>query len=384
MSSIRIRWFSLVGLMVCAAAPLASASDLRITIPRRSELTPVQRLNREGVEEIRKHDYEKAEALFYKAYLYDPADPFTLTNLGYISELQGQLEKADTFYKLAGEQQCGAVIDRSNTKQLQGKPMMYALDTVKNIPMRVNRMNILAIEMLSQDQGFEAEALLRRTLVLDPRNPFTLNNLGVAEEATGDYESALNYYDQAAASHSTEPVVVTLKRSWRGKPVSEMAADSAQDLRKRMRKMDLAHAHAAMLAMRGVSAANQNDWSTARKDFLDAYSMDPQSAFALNNLGYIAEKEGDLETAQFYYAKARKAGDAGARVGLATQSQAQGQRLGVVARDSDQKVDSALDVYSQNRRGEQGPVELTPRNGSDATAPDTDKPAPPATPRNPQ
>jgi Flp pilus assembly protein TadD len=60
--------------------------NLRITLPKYSELTPVQRLNREGVSAIQNHQYEKAEGIFYKAYLYDPADAFTLNNLGYISE----------------------------------------------------------------------------------------------------------------------------------------------------------------------------------------------------------------------------------------------------------------------------------------------------------
>jgi len=81
----------------------ACARDLELKIPRRSELTPVQRLNREGVEAIEKHQYEKAEAIFYKAYLYDPSDPFTLNNLGYISELQGNLDRALKFYALSSE-----------------------------------------------------------------------------------------------------------------------------------------------------------------------------------------------------------------------------------------------------------------------------------------
>ena len=72
----------------------AWGKDIRITIPKHSELTPVQRLNREGVDAVRRHQYEKAEAIFYKAYLYDAADPFTLNNLGYISELQGKLDRA--------------------------------------------------------------------------------------------------------------------------------------------------------------------------------------------------------------------------------------------------------------------------------------------------
>ena len=284
------------------------AHDLKVTIPGRSELTPVQRLNRQGVEAIGKHQYEKAEAIFYKAYLYDPADPFTLNNLGYISELQGELDRAQKFYALASEQGGEAVIDVSNSRQLEGKPMSYALTSLKDVPMRVNRMNVEAIELLSQRRNFEADDLLRQALALEPMNAFTLNNLGVAEEATGDFENALKYYDTAAAFHSSEPIVVSLKRSWRGKPVSKMAAESARDLRKKMRTVGNDEAQATMLSLRGVAATNRNDWPAAKQDFLKAYSLNPDSAFSLNNLGYVAERDGDLETAQFYYAKARQGG----------------------------------------------------------------------------
>src|SRR5437763_13365546 len=81
---------------------LSWAGDkVRITLPRRSHLTPVQRFNREGVQAIEKHDYERAGTLFYKAYLYDPSDPFTLNNLGYVAELQGEIDRARSFYDLA-------------------------------------------------------------------------------------------------------------------------------------------------------------------------------------------------------------------------------------------------------------------------------------------
>jgi Flp pilus assembly protein TadD len=359
------------------------ARDLSITLPKRSELTPVQRLNREGVEAIQKHQYDKAEAIFYKAYLYDPADPFTLNNLGYTSELQGQLDRAQTFYKLASEQGSAALIDRSNAKQLIGKPVSYAFNNLKDAPMRVNRMNVQAIELLSQGQNFEADSLLRQTLALDPHNPFTLNNLGVAEEATGDYESALKYYDSAADSQSSEPIVVTLNGRSRGKPVSKVAAESARQLKERMQNVNTAEERAAMLTLRGVSEANQNDWRAAKQDFLHAYSLDPDSAFSLNNLGYVAERDGDLETAEFYYAKARKAGDANARVGLATQRSAEGTRLSTVAADSNQKVDGELEKYSQARHQQTGPIELTPRDntlpGNSGASPEKqspDKPSP--------
>jgi Flp pilus assembly protein TadD len=336
----------------------------------------VQRLNREGVDAIDRHQYEKAEAIFYKAYLYDPGDPFTLNNLGYVSELQGELSRAQRFYALASEQGSSALIDLSNSRQLEGKPMSYALTSLKDVPIRVNRMNVEAIELLSQGRSFEADDLLRQALTLEPMNAFTLNNLGVAEEATGDPENALKYYDAAAAFHSSEPIVVSLKRSWRGKPVSEMAAESARALRKKMKTVGNDEARATMLSLRGVAATNRNDWQTAKQDFLQAYSLNPESAFSLNNLGYVAEKDGDLETAEFYYAKARKAEDADARIGLATQRSAEGQQLVTVAADSGHNVDGKLDQYSQSRRQQTGPIELIPRD--DGPADPTEAPKGPA------
>jgi Flp pilus assembly protein TadD len=352
--------------LVFSGLNMAWAADTwTINIPRHSELSPVQRLNRDGVQAVIKHEYEKAEALFYKAYLYDPADPFTLNNLGYVSELEGQLDRARKFYDLAAEQGSDANIDLSNAKRLQGKPMKSALVNLQDSTMRVNRMNVNAMRMISEGRGFEAAALLKQTLALDPQNPFTLNNLGVANEAIGNYQDALNYYRQAANTRSTEPVVVSMDRSWRGKPVSQMAEDSAKKLEARMQQGGASGDLAAMLAFHGVYALNQNDWDTARKDFLRAYSLDPGSAFSLNNLGYVAEKEGDLETAQFFYEKARKAGNANASVGLATQLAAEGKSLSSVATDSHQKVDDALDQYSRERKRETAPVELVPRGGAE-------------------
>jgi Flp pilus assembly protein TadD len=372
-----LRLLGLSALIACLGLPQSWARDLKITIPKRSEMTPVQRLNREGVDAVQKHQYEKAEALFLRAYLYDPADPFTLNNLGYISELQGKLDRALRFYQLASQQGSEASIDRSNAKQLEGKPLEDALNGVKDGPMRVNHINVQAIGLLSENRNSEAGQLLQKALAMDSRNPFTLNNLGVAEESAGNYDDALKYFDEAAELRSSEPVVVTLDRSWRGKPISEMAAESARRLKAQLKNADSAEAQAALLNVRGVSATNRNDWQSARRDFLKAYSLDPNSAFSLNNLGYVSERDGDLETAQFFYMKAQQAGDANARVGLATASAAEGERLDVVAADSGQKVGGELDRYKQARHAEPGNVELERRDG---TPVDNTTPAPPAAP----
>ena len=388
MSVIRLRYLAAIVLIASTGFHHAWAKDIRITIPRRSELTPVQRLNREGVDAVRRHQYEKAEAMFYKAYLYDAADPFTLNNLGYISELQGKLDRAQRFYALASEQGSTARIDLSNAKDLEGKPLTFALTDLKDKPMRVNRMNVEAIQLLAQDRNFEAVVMLRRALALDPQNPFTLNNLGVAEEATGNLTGALQQYDAVADSRSTEPVVVTLSRATRGKPIGEVAAASARRLRKRIHNEADTELQARMLTLHGVFAANQNDWDAAKKDFLQAYSLDPHSAFSINNLGYVAEKDGDLETAQFYYSKARGAEDVNARIGLATEGYAEGEDLNTVARASNQKVGSEIDAYRQAARQQTGPIELIRRGNHPAqpsqapikspapVAPDSEAPAP--------
>jgi Flp pilus assembly protein TadD len=359
---ILLRVIVAISVIAASGSQATWAGDtLRITIPKRSELSPVQRLNREGVDAVKKHQYEKAAALFYKAYLYDPTDPFTLNNLGYISELEGELARANKFYALASEQGSNANIDRSNAKQLEGKRMQNAFESLQDLPMRVNRMNVEAMELLSEGRGVEAVALLRKALLLDALNPFTWNNLGVAEEAIGDYDNALKAYNATAETHSSEPVVLALDRSWRGRPVSTMAAASARRLAEWMKKKDSAELDAIMLTSRGVSATNQNDWLAAREDFLQAYSLDSASAFSLNNRGYVAEMEGDLETAQYFYDKARKAGDPNIRVGLASKHSAEGKKLSVVATDSDHQVDGELDKYSQDRRRQTGPIELIPR-----------------------
>jgi Flp pilus assembly protein TadD len=377
----RFSWLGIFTVIVIAGlAQIARAGDLKLTLPKRSHLTPVQRLNREGVEAIQKQHYEKAETLFYQAYLFDPADPFTLYNLGYVSELQGQLDRAQKLYGLASEQATDAVIDRTSVRQLEGKPMRDALGTLKDVPMQVNRMNVEAIRLLSQGRAPEALVLLQKALVLDPQNTYTLNNLGVAKEYRGDYDEALKYYTAAAQSHSSDPVIVTLNKAWRGKPVSEMAADSAKKLRERMQNAATAQAQATLLAVRGVSATNHNDWDTARQDFLKAYSLDPYSAFSLNNIGYLAERDGDLETAEFFYEKARKAQDATAKVGLATRTSAEGMRLFAVAADSDQKVDGEITQINQERRERPGPLGLKHRDNTPVVEPVPQAAAPQSSP----
>src|SRR3984957_9632989 len=165
-------WFivGLVGVTV-GWVSVTQAKDLKITLPKHSHMTPVQRLNQEGVDEVRKHAYEKAETLFYKAYLLDPDDPFTLNNLGYVSELQGQVDRALRFYELAGQQATDAVIAHATSPRVEGRTMKDAL-AVTDVPIQINHDNVEAVRLLSQGHGPEADLLLQKALKSDPTNIF--------------------------------------------------------------------------------------------------------------------------------------------------------------------------------------------------------------------
>lgn len=358
------RWM-VVGIISAgfAWAPVAHAKDIRVTLPKRSHLTAVQRLNQEGVLEIHKRRYEKAENLFYKAYLLDPDDPFTLNNLGYIAELQGQVDRAQRFYELAGEQATDAVIYRASSAKLEGRTLKEAL-AMPEMPLQLNHDNVEAVRLLSQGRAPEADILLQKALKENQQNIFTLNNMGVVKEMEGESEAALKYYDEAAAGPSDATAVVTLNRSWRGKPVSEMAAQNAKNLRSRLEAQKTPEERVAELNIRGVSDVNRNDLSAAEQAFRNAYSLDPNNVFALNNIGYLSEIEGDRETAQFFYDRAQALGGANVTVGLATRRSAEGMKLGQVAADSEAKVGVKVSQERAALRQQHEPILLQRRDGS--------------------
>ena len=109
---------------------------------------------------------------------------------------------------------------------------------------------------------------------------------------------------------------------------------------------------------------NRNDWRDAWQDFSQAYQLDPNNAFSLNNQGYMAEMNGDLETAQGFYHEARTAGGANVRVGLATRATAEGMKLFSVAAESKAQVSNELEAAGKAIHQERGPIQLKRRDGT--------------------
>ena len=355
--------------VLVALAGTALAGDLRVTLPKRTQPTPVQKLNQQGVKALGKHENAKAKALFYRAYVLDPNDPFTLNNLGYIAELNGEIERAQRFYSLAAEQSSDAVVERSTNPNAVGKPVASVAGHAPDTNMKVNEINIAAIGLLLKDRAPEADILLQRALLLKPNNAFTLNNLGYTQEKEGEWEKALAYYNQAANLHSIEPVVVTVNPKWRGRGISEVARQNADNLRKLMYSQETAAARVARLNLRGVSALNRNDRRSAREDFQEAYKLDAGDAFTLNNMGYLAELDGDRETANYFYERAEAARRANARVDLATSRHAEGRKLAEVAAENTEQVDAKMQAEAEVRRRQGGPVVLKRRDNTPVVEP---------------
>lgn len=312
---------------------------------------------------MRKHNFSKAEQYFYKAYLYDPQDSFTLNNLGYVAELQGQLDRAQQFYTLAASQPSDAVVDIASAKRVVGHPMSEALNTGSG-PLEVNHSNVEAVRLLNQGRAAEADVLLQDALKKDPNNVYTLNNMGAAKEMEGEAEEALKYYDQASQVQSGATAVVTTDRQWRGRPISRMAEQNASALRDHLSHKNDLEEQVAELNLRGVSAVNRNDLRSAEQDFRKAYAMDPSNAFSLNNIGYVSEMRGDQETAQFFYDRARQALGASKVVGVASRSTAQGRKLFAVSEDSNTRVEDQVTQERDTLRRQNEPVVLRRRDNS--------------------
>jgi Flp pilus assembly protein TadD len=353
------------------------AGNLKVPIPQRSISTPSQKLNRDGVAELKHGHQKKAKQLFYKAYLLDPEDPFTLNNLGYVAELEGDADRALRYYALAERDHTDAIIDRSSEASLKGKPLDEAFRQVQDSDREVGHLNEQAIELLEKGRVFEARNLLQAALERHPRDPFLLNNLGYAMESVGDIEGALRYYSSAASLHAKQRVVVTPRAKWRGRPVSEVAAENAAAMNKQIANGEGVEAAAARLNLRGVAALNDNHPAQAKEFFLQAYQRDAENAFTLNNLGYVSELAGDRESAEMYYEAARSGRDSNARVTYATRPDAEGRKIDRLADVNQTDVDAALKAAQEAKRHAHKPIALKYREPLSASNENEAKPVSP-------
>ena len=259
--------------LLCGGGFAAQAQQVRIPLPKKSKYTPVQQLNRDGVAALNKHDLSKAKRLFYKAYLIDPNDPFTLNNLGYTMEGQG------------------------------------------------------------------------------------------------DLQAALRYYNDASITHSNQAVVVAIDPRWRGKSISDIAFRNEQSVRERLASQQSNQDLAARLNVQGVSALNHNEPNKALNYFEQAYKLDPQSAFSLNNMGFLSEARGDQETAAEFYSLAQRGDQAGTPVNVASHHEMVGEPVAEVAGANAQGSEANLQAEAERKRRSHAPIVLRRRDNTPVSSP---------------
>ncbi|HZD95700.1 MAG TPA: hypothetical protein VE133_15660, partial [Candidatus Sulfotelmatobacter sp.] len=149
---------------------------------------------------------------------------------------------------------------------------------------------------------------------------------------------------------SREPIVIAFNKNWRGKPISEVTERNADESRKELSKAQNMQDQVARLNLRGVSAMNRNDRKAAQTNFEQAYKLDPNNSFTINNMGYLAELEGDKETAQSYYDQARRAKRSSAKIMVSTRPEVEGRAVGQVAEQSTALVESSFVAQAEAKR----------------------------------
>jgi hypothetical protein len=86
-------------------------------------------------------------------------------------------------------------------------------------------------------------------------------------------------------------------------------------------------------------------------------------------MGYLSEIDGDHETADVYYQKARTAERSGEHVTVATRRDVVGMKLEHLAQDSDKKVNAVIDAEREAKRHRQGPIQLKRRDNTPVREP---------------
>jgi tetratricopeptide (TPR) repeat protein len=147
-------------------------------------------------------------------------------------------------------------------------------------------------------------------------------------------------------------------------------------VRQRLASQQSNQDQAARLNVEGVSALNHNEPNKALGYFEQAYKLDPQSAFSLNNMGYLSEVRGDQETAEEFYNLAQRGFQAGTPVSVASHHEMVGEPVAEVAGVNAQGSEANLQAEAERKRRSHAPIVLRRRDNTLVTTPENPSGAP--------
>jgi hypothetical protein len=177
----------------------------------------------------------EADLALQKALQLDQHNPFTLNNFGFTKEKEGDFESAMSYYIKAANLRSREPVIVTPEKDWRGKAISKVAadnadklrDLIRNsqsLESRVARLNLQGVSAANRNEPQLARRLFEQAYKLDPKNAFTLNNMGYMAELGGDRETAEFYYTQAQEANGRgNRVDIATRQDMEGKRVGEVA-----------------------------------------------------------------------------------------------------------------------------------------------------------------
>ena len=184
------------------------------------------------------------------------------------------------------------------TGKLQEAACLYE-SILKRNPGNVDALHLLGVAHLQTKNYPSSEKLIRKALILSPKNPEVYNNLGTVLQGQGKLDEAIENYRKAV---SLKPDFA-LSYTNLGKALKEQNKldEAAENHRKAVLiEPDFAMAYNNL----GTVLQEQNKLDEAIEKYWRAISLQPDFAGAYSNLGKVLQEQGKLDDAMKKYRKA--------------------------------------------------------------------------------
>lgn len=199
-------------------------------------------------------DITEARAVAEQAFEIDPENPNVLAALSRALDWQGQYEAA----------------------------VQYGLDGLDLDPENVFVLAVLG-EVYSDVRNWAvAEGYLQTAYSIDPGNVLVLRNLAYLEETRGDYEKAIEYYNEAIALAPNRYDLYIERGRQESIGLNDYEAALAS-----YKKSSEVHRSPVTLDAYGYGLYNMGDNYSAVRELRDAVEMDPENGLAQVHLGMV-------------------------------------------------------------------------------------------------
>jgi tetratricopeptide (TPR) repeat protein len=200
----------------------------------------VNRGNIQAMVLLRQGRNQEAEDVLRETLKLDVHNPFTLNNLGFAMEGQGNLEEALRYYNDASMTHSQEPVVVALDEHWRGKPISdiafrneeavrARLASEQSNQDRAARLNVEGVSALNHNEPDKALDYFRQAYKFDPQSSFSLNNMGYVSEVFGDQETANQFYNAAQRGNGAGTAVSAASHhEMVGEAAGEVAGANAQ------------------------------------------------------------------------------------------------------------------------------------------------------------